>query len=212
MATSRSKRSGTTGTKIGRPITYQLGHLTVTRTVGEITTPPSEAQLNVRLKIKLSSKFLSPFLDFISIGFALEGLRTRTSAQNQALKQLYKNSFQGTYPHICIDHSQVQLTCGTLPPLINPVMALSENGVRCTWNGELEEEGARWNDQVIILAYCPELEVVEYNCAAAQRHVGEAELSLYVIPKGYFVETYVSVISNQRKDIANSTYTGRLFR
>lgn len=198
--------------KIGNTVTYQLNGQQVTRTIGENNTPATVAQLNVRQKTKMVSALLGTLNNAINIGFALEANRTHTYPQNQAFKYHFKHAVKGYYPHLEIDYTQLLLSIGKLAPAPDPVVSLSEEGMTCSWDGELDPENGRWDDQLMMVAYCPELDIAEFMAGMAQRNLGKAEMRLYLIPKGYWIETYVAFISSTRQKNSNSSYTGRHFR
>lgn len=211
MATSDDGNfSGFRG-KLGSIVYYYLNGRYVARTIGISTKEPSILQLAVRMIAKLISAFLSPLKAFIGVGFELKAKDTKTNQHNQAFSYISKNAIKGSYPEIEVDYQKVLLTLGNMPLPLNPEVKMTAAGLAFTWDTELKITGTHWTDQVMLVAYFPELNKAVYLTAGARRNEGVQHLPLTGIERGYVVETYFSFIAEDRKSIANSLYTGQLW-
>ena len=63
-------------------------------------------------------------------------------------------------------------------------------------------------EQVMMLAYFPDQDRTEYVLFGNDRISGTAELELPPSLQGKYMETYLSFIAADRKQVANSVYTG----
>lgn len=196
--------------KLGRVVYYLLNGVLVARGIGERTGPPSILELIGRMATKVVCAFIKPLKPFINIGFELEAKRNKSSPHNEAYTYLRRYALQGEYPDLEIDFSKVILTLGNMPLPPNPAVVLTDEGLRFTWEQQLEIFGAHWTDQVMLAAYFPALRSAYYLTAGARRNQGIEYLPLGGIPKGNDVEIYFSFIADDRTRIATSIYMGRL--
>lgn len=208
MATSKNRLpSG----KLGNTVSYELNGKMVTRRIGENNKKRSKAQLAVMQKTKVTSKFLNPVMPFIMIGFEAEAKLTKAHPQNPAFVYNWKNATKGNYPRIKIDFEKVLLTRGDLPMSPGAGIKLVDKGVEFTWDGETDPEGSHWSDQVMMLAYFPQLNMTKFVTGGAARFVGKDLLPLFTENKKSLMELYISFISSDRKRVSNSVYVGKLF-
>ena len=196
--------------KLGNKVGYFLNGQFVMRTIGEFTGKPTKKQLSVRQAVKVTSAFLDPLMDFITVGFDIEGRRTKTNAQNQAFSYIRRNAIEGIYPNVHVDFTHVILTLGNIPMPANIKISLDESGIDCTWDVETKVDGLHWADQVMIVAYCESLSKAVFLTAGARRYKGKEHMPIFNMPKGHDLEIYVSFISEDRKRIATSRYMGQL--
>ncbi|NQX37869.1 hypothetical protein SAMN05421820_103130 [Pedobacter steynii] len=208
MATSRNRLpSG----KLGNTVSYELNGKMVTRGIGENNKKRSKSQLTVMQKTKVTSKFLNPVMAFIRVGFEIEAKLTKAHPQNPAFVYNWRNATKGNYPKIKIDFEKALLTKGDLPMSLGAKIKLVDTGVEFSWNGEADPEGSHWSDQVMMLAYFPELNMAKFVTAGAARSIGKDLLPLFIENKKSLMELYISFISSDRKRISNSVYVGKLF-
>ncbi len=197
--------------KLGNTVTYLLNGKLVTRTIGLTTRKPTIPKLAARMALTVIDELLTEVIDVINIGFKQEGIRTRTNAYNQAFSYNRINAIEGSYPDIKVNYPNVLLSYGKLMPVCNPVISVTATGLACEWDKEMKANKAHWSDTVMIIAYCPDLQKAAYLTAGAERYTGKDELQLYTMPHGHWLETYVSVISANHKNVSNSVYSGRHF-
>jgi hypothetical protein len=208
MATSKNRLpSG----KLGNTVSYELNGKIVTRGIGENNKKRSKSQLAVMQKTRVTSKFLNPVMPFIMIGFEIEAKLTKAHPQNPAFAYNWKNATKGNYPKIKIDFEKVLLTKGGLPMSPGAGIKRVDAGVEFSWDGETDSEGSHWSDQVMMLAYFPELNIANFVTAGAARSIGKDLLPLFIENKKSLMELYISFISSDRRRISNSVYVGKLF-
>lgn len=192
--------------KVGNLVYYVRDGKNLVRKIGKNDNPPTEAQLLVRLKMKVIVQFLKPLLAFINAGFMVKAKGTDKSPYNFAVKY-NKGCLMGVYPDIVIDYSKVILSEGSLMGAEGVEVDWTEEGLRFTW----DTGPYTWpdqNDQVMLLAYFPLEKKAIYLLAGAKRRVGMQVLTIPEDLRGQNAETYVSFVSEDRKCIAKSKYLG----
>ncbi len=207
---ARQKNGVTTG-KIGETVTYLLNGELVTRGIGVTNKKPTKPQLTFRQKTRILNAFLKKIVEFIGVGFESEGLKERKRAYALAFGYNLVNAFKGAYPKMSIDFKKVKLTSGEMPDISNPTVEVVNEGFKFSWNPKTIELGTHWTDQVMLMAYFPKLKKAMYITAGANRDAGSCLLPLYETSHGHLAETYISFISNDRRSISNSIYTGQWF-
>lgn len=174
------------------------------------TVPPTAKQLGNRQEIAVNSAFIRTVKDFVAIGFALEGKREKINGCNAATRYNRKNSFTGGYPERRIDFSKVLMTKGQMPAPAGAAVSRNEFGFIFTWDTADDERGVHYTDQVMLMAYFPELGKAEYLTSGSQRSRGTEILALGRIATGHIAEVYLSFIEDNRKSISDSVYLGQL--
>jgi hypothetical protein len=129
---------------------------------------------------------------------------------NAALSYILKNAVGGVYPNNSILYASVQISRGDLPNVLAPAAAPAV-GSKCSfsWTDNSGTGIAKPADRVMLAAYCPELNQCVYTTGAASRADLADELNLATF-SGKLVETYISIISENGRNIASSIYTGQL--
>jgi len=171
---------------------------------------PTKLQLSSRQDIKICSEFFRPIEDFIKFGFQLEKKLKGWNAHNAAASYLRKNAITGEYPERRIDYKSVLVTKGKMPLAQGVQVVVTELGFTFTWDAKPELKGLYYSDQVMLMAYFPDLQDAVYLTAGAQRVRQTELLMLGSIPKGSLAEVYLSFISDNHKRISNSVHLGQL--
>lgn len=206
MAISKNNY-GFTG-KVGGEVTYILNGQMVKRRIGVTFKKATSAQLAVRQRTAITSKFLKSILDFIEIGFELEAKGTTKNQHNLASSYNNKNAIIGVFPNLEIDYQKVLLTSGAMPAVKEIKVVATKEGLEFTWD-TTELRGMRWNDQVMVMAYFPEANDATFLVNGANRKQGSQLLKLSASRMQKPIETYISFVAANRKSIANSIYTGK---
>lgn len=207
MATSKN---GHKLGKLGDTTSYFLNGKLTTRTIGKSNKAPSILQKIVRQKTSVISKFLNPIMEFILVGYEKESRRLAQQAQNPAFSYNWRYALTGDYPEIKIDFTKVLLTIGSMPSPEGLEVQANEEGFMFSWNLQEGRLGTHWSDQVMLMAYFPTLRKAVYLTAGSSRYKGKDLLPIFDITPGVEAETYVAFISNDRKSISNSVYSGKV--
>lgn len=194
--------------RIDNMVYYMLKNKNVSRQIGVNTNPPTELQLRNRTATKLCSKFLCTVKDFIGTGFHIEAELMDDNAYNQAVKHNKKRIIEGNYPDLNIAYAQVMLSKGLLRPAENWQVMQTPAGLQFTWRTDPKMSWPEAAEQVMMLAYFPDQDRTEYVLFGNDRISGTAELELPPSLQGKYMETYLSFIAADRKQVSDSIYTG----
>jgi len=169
------------------------------RTVGQIANQE---------KFNYVNQLLVPFHPYITIGFKHEAEhKTEISA---AFSVNFNRAIIGVFPNLSVDYSKLVLSVGKLPGLTDVVMERIDPGVlKLSWTKD-DCKYAIFNDQIILVAYCPELKKVDGFVGGVKRTEKECILKLEPKLRGKILEVYVIVSSVDQKKIANSQYLGSI--
>lgn len=210
MAISEGGVFGQYRGKLGKLVYYQLNGKTITRTIGVNLAAPSKSQLACRQEMRVVNQLLKPALAFINVGFSEMAFGTDKSPYNYAVKYNKSNALQGSYPSIAVDYSKAIMAQGTLLAAQNPVVDVVTEGLRFSWTTDPDMLWPAVTDQTLLLAYFPDTGEVIFKLYGTFR---ESEVDILTIPlpkQSAYMETYISFVSANRKQTANSIYTGSI--
>ncbi|SMC97145.1 DUF6266 family protein [Pedobacter africanus] len=208
MAITESGPGGHHRGKLGNMVYYTLNGKRVVREIGRTLKPPTEKQLASRMITKMSSALLKHLLDFIQAGFSQQAIKTQNNAFNEAVKANKKNIIKGIYPYLEIAYDQLLLSVGTLKPAQYWHVEQVAHGLQYSWATDPQMAWPEATDQVMMLAYFPKQEKVHFTLFGKDRLAGSDLLEIPPSLQGEYMETYMSFIAADRKQVSNSTYTG----
>jgi len=167
--------------------------------------PPSQAQLEQRLKFKTVGDFLKPFIPLVGKGF--EKYAPSMTGYNGALQFNYhhalKESGQGYY----IEYRFAALTWGFLQNVSRPHIAAEPGGmIRFNW----ENEGSvLLKDEMVLIIYEPQQQQCLYTIGKAKRGDLTALFDALIFA-GRVVHAWISCHSPSTGKMAQSSYLGAL--
>lgn len=191
-------------------MTYLLYGNLVTRVIGLRTDKPTVPVLRSRQVTALTTALLKPVKTFIAIGFELEGRLESKSYYNVATTYNRLNAISGSYPEQQIDFAKVLFSHGKMPVTPNVSVNRTEKGLIFNWDTGFTAKEINVNDQVMLMAYSPGKPGTVFQLNAGRRNQGEASLSIRKRRKPLVLETYISFISENRKIVSDSIYTGQI--
>lgn len=195
--------------RIGNIVYYVLNGKNVAREIGKTTKPPTLAQLKVRSEIKLMAQFLKPLKEFINVGFGIEQLGTDKNAFNLAMEYNRPQAIKGTYPSLEIAYDKVQLSKGPLKTAENIHVEEIPAGLRFNWDTNPQMAWQESTDQAMVLVYFPQQKKVFYTLFGNSRLSGSMEQEIPASLRGKHMESYISFISADRRQVSESIYAGR---
>ena len=169
---------------------------------------PTVKQLEQQARFGLATRFAQSMNGLLTIGFG--NYAVKQTPVNSAVSFILKNAMGGTYPNNSILYAEVLISRGDLPNVLAPI-ATAAAGSRVTFNWT-DNSGtgiAKQQDKVMLAAYCAELHQCVYTTGSASRADLADELNLVTF-SGKLVETYISIISADGRNIASSIYTGQV--
>lgn len=199
--------SGTVGPVVGSSWKDVVYMKAVSKKVGKRGNR-SAAQVANQEKFRFVSEWLVPFHAYVSIGFL--HLSKVKSEINLAFSEVFHHAVVGVYPDFSVDYSKVVLSRGVLGGLVGSEMVLvAPDRLRVSWSdnpGRL----AAWDDQVMLVVYCPELGITDGFVGGAKRADRACEFRFNEKMVGRVLQVYISVTSFNRKRIADSFYLGEI--
>jgi hypothetical protein len=202
--------------KLGNLVRYQLKGKTVVRKIGVSDKPPTLPQLRVRQKMKVVTRFLSPVLEFINLGFEFVVAGTDQHPHNAATSYNTKNAVMGEYPDIVMDYSKALVSMGPLEPAIGAAVSLVNgggsvlSGAEFTWQVAEDMDLGIRNDRAMLLVYFPDEGGAEFVLSAAQRREGRGFVELGADQLTKRLECYIAFAADDRKSVSNSVWVGVL--
>lgn len=190
--------------KIGNIIGYELNKQKVIRTIGINNKPPTAKQLNNRQQMKVIMVFFSPIENLIRTGFNPKAKNTTKNFHNLAISCNKPYALIGFYPNVEIDFSKIVFSKGNLPQPINAEAKLIDNHIEFTW------DATKSKDQVMLLVYSPESKLSCYTNSGARKSAGKELLELKHNMRNEQLEVYISFVSDDREDVADSLYLGSI--
>jgi len=208
MAIAENGPQGSHRGRIGNMVYYTLNGQNIGRKIGRRTKPPTEGELRHRAMMKLVPPFLKKLLEFINPGFSAAALGTTKNAYNLAMEANFHNIVAGVYPDLTINYPEVILSKGVLKPAQNPLAELAPTGIQFSWDTNPQMAWPESSDQAMMLAYFPVEGKAVYTLFGKDRLSGADLLVLPEELREQPLYTYLSFISADRKQQADSTYTG----
>jgi hypothetical protein len=211
MARSKQGLLGAIIGAIGNIEGYMLNGKIVYRTRRTKTLkPPSEKQLVSHQKMRLVIRFLGAFIEFVKTGFTYVSRGKDYNAHNAAVSWHLMNAIAGEYPDFTIDYAAVRVTQGPMDTKgINPSAMIKDDKLIFTWTPDLTYLHS--HDNVMLLAYAPDLNEAVYKLSGAKRKTGRDELDLSADgwKSGVEMHAYLSFIAENGTKCTNSMYMGR---
>lgn len=197
--------SGKVGTVIGsswKGIDYMRSLATVRK-----NRTSSQRQLEQRAKFALVSAFMQSMHSIVMRNF--NRYANRMTGTNSAMSYTIKSAVTGTYPDYRIEYSQVKISRGSLPNALGATATAGAAGrINFTWPDNSGLGKALPEDLALLVAYCADLNATIYRLGA-NRSAGQDVLDVTGF-SGKQVQTWITFISADEKDIASSIFTGQV--
>jgi hypothetical protein len=168
----------------------------------------SDAQLDQQLKFSTATAFLGTFTRLTNQTFM--SVSDKMTGYNRALQYVLKNAITGTNPNYTINYSMALISQGDLPEEPDAKAVAATSAVTFIWTYSTSNVGlSQPTDKAILLVYCEALKRSVYTMNGADRSAGTATLNVPNF-KGQVVQTWISFISADKKEIATSLFTGQV--
>lgn len=195
--------------KSGNMVFYMLNGKNIGRRIGINLNPPTEKQLRCRRQIALVAELLNPIKQLVNIGYLAEAIKRNKQPYVLATSHHKTNAIQGTFPNQSIDFEQLQFSSGELRTAQSATVAYNDNQLHFSWTNRPNMSFDESRDQVMLLAYYPEIQAATYTLYGTERRTESAILDISPDFESGRVETYLAFISADRKNVSNSIYTGQ---
>jgi len=159
-----------------------------------------------RAKFTLASVFVKAIASLLEITFPEH--KTKVAGRSNALASVLQQAITGDYPDLRIEYSKVLMASGSLSLTIDPSATSTAPGViNFSWKDDTGYGNAKGADRPILIAFCESLKTCSFIVSDALRSAETASLPAQLF-SGKEVHTWISFLSENGKDVANSTYTG----
>jgi hypothetical protein len=166
----------------------------------------SERELANRKKFAAAQAWLRPLLYFVQVGF--RGYSQRSHGFIAAKSWLLKNAFESTESGLIINPALVKVSSGALPLPEDLAVSLTETGdFRFTWDPVLKNDLTAAHDQIMMLAYDPEVEYAKFITTGQFFKTGADTLSAKG-GKGKNFHVYAAFNAADRSRQSDSIYLG----
>lgn len=165
------------------------------------------AQIEQQLKFSLIIHFLQTFTSLLELTFKKYAIQM--TAFNAAFAYNIREAITGISPDFEVDYQKALLSRGDLPNASGPAVTATANMLHYTWTDNSGTGLAYAADKAIFIAFCPAMNISIFTIGNAQRDAGAGTLNLASFA-GQTVETWISFITENDKEAANSFYTGQI--
>jgi ABC-type uncharacterized transport system substrate-binding protein len=169
------------------------------------TKKPSQAQLVSRAKFAVLQKWRAKYQDIFSRTF-INHIQER-SAQNAA-HRFNTQIIVGEYPNFEIDWTAVAISQGSLPQVTALQMTVDAGVLNFSWDPQTPK-GTQGDDLVTVVVVYDRTYFYDANFAVEERHKGKCSFQLNG-QNHKTADVYFTVLSNDRKNAANSVYLGEI--
>jgi len=167
----------------------------------------SVKQIATQEKMRFMNKFLVPFHPYINVGLKNEA--TSQTEISAAFTANYHETIVGVHPHLSVDLSKFIFSKGDLPMPPDMAATLVDNTVQFTWKSS-KQKWANFDDQLMIVLYDSHLHKATGFTGGVNRNANTCSFELKDSFIGKALHVYASMISWDRKRIANNVYLGNL--
>jgi len=166
------------------------------------TTPAQEEQ---KARFSLASKLTGYLSNLIKTSYGKAGSK---KAHNSAYQEILASVIGGVYPNLVVDYSKLPVAKGKINTAFNPVAeSLQPGSVKFSWDDNSSLQQASPNDNAILVVFCEEMQELMYKLNGAARFLMEDEIDVSFF-SGKQVHTWISFISSDQRNTADSLYTG----
>jgi hypothetical protein len=159
-----------------------------------------------RAKFRLASSFIKAIGSVLAITFP--SYKTGTTGRNSALASVLQQAITGDYPDLRIEYSKVFMASGSLSLTVDPTVSSTSPGViSFAWLDSTGVGNAKAADRPILIAFNERWNACSFIVSDALRSAETALLPVKLF-SGKQVHTWISFLSENGKDVANSIYTG----
>ncbi len=170
---------------------------------------PTEAQQLQREKFTTVTQFLSPLKALLNQYFGQAV--TYRSRYNLATSYHLKEAIQQVDESFEIMYNKVMVSKGDLQGLVSPVITpLPDSQLKIEWQNNSGQGMATPDDSLLVVLYCPDLNLFETFEQVAIRKDDDVTLTLTPFFEGSEVHCWASFVNVPHKLAASSNYLGKV--
>lgn len=210
MARTKGGLFGPVSGKIGRVVCYNLRGQEIARTIGEkppVTAPATLAQNN---RMSVLMEFFNKVKPFIKAGFKNEAEGTIYHYHNFATSYNMVAGIAEINGVATLQYDGILLSRGTALTAQNPQVVQDDTGLSFSWDVDPALHWRINKDQVMMLAWFPDIKEAIIEVAGVIRSAGTDHLLLPPSYRNQRMETYIAFVAEDRESVSNSLYLGRI--
>jgi hypothetical protein len=166
----------------------------------------SDAQTATRIRFGLAARLLRNMREIVELGFRDEAVEK--TGMNAAISYTMKHAITGEFPDFKIAYDHVLISRGKLPNVEEATVTVhAHEAIRFNWTNNEGIGKASGEDKVLLVAYDEVDQAVVFKISTTTRQAGNDILDMRAF-SGLTVHTWISFISADNRDVANSVYTG----
>jgi hypothetical protein len=195
--------SGKVGNVVGgnwKGISYMRAKAT------SVSNPRTDGQVNQRTKFALVLAILKPITGFLRVGYKKYAIKQ--TAFNAAMSYILGNAIAGAYPDFSVDMAKVLVSRGSLTGALNGVATSANGVVTLNWADNSGSGTAAATDKALILVLNPTRAESVFDTGGNQRVATTEDITVPADWVGESVEVFLGFITEDGKDVANSSYLG----
>jgi len=159
----------------------------------------SYGRLVVQQRMRLAMAFLHPLRPIINETWLLHGNGNKSKAFGLALKKLMQDAIEGQYPAQYVVPSLVTISSGLLPGVDIQDVVVADQQVEVYFSSK-DNPLNRSNDEVVLIAYSPELEIGGKNedlCYRKNNYL-KMELPVHFVNNPFHLYLYVRSVNGKQ--------------
>lgn len=166
-------------------------------------------QVNNRLKMTVTQKFLKVITPYLRIGF--RNYAVGQSAYNAAASYVRNNALVVTEDNVSIDPAKVLVSRGSLPCAnACEVKVADDDNIIFSWDADEGTESAGAYDYAMPLVYNLSQMEATYSLQESVRHKGQAWLTASSSWKGDSLSCFIAFAARKGGAVSNSEYLGEI--
>lgn len=178
-----------------------------------VANPRTEAQQTNRAKFSLAGKLASAFLNAIQVGMGFAAKQYRLTESNVFVKNNYNEITANSPDDVTVNYSGLEVSDGNLPEVSFGQVDYGSGQhlqISCPITGGSDQPGADDDDNVYLVAYCPEKNQAVLG-SPAKRSAASVAVNVPAAWDGMDVHVYGFAVSNPKlakKRTSATTYCG----
>jgi len=196
--------SGKVGNVVGgnwKGISYMRAKAT------SVSNPRTDGQVNQRTKFALVLAILKPITGFLRVGYKKYAIKQ--TAFNAAMSYILNNAVTGSSSaDYSVDLAKVLVSRGNLTGAVNGVATSANGVVTLNWADNSGSGNATATDKALIVVLNPTRAESVFDTGGNQRVAGTEDITVPADWVGESVEVFLGFITEDGKDVANSSYLG----
>lgn len=157
-----------------------------------------------RSKFALALNICKPLTGFLRVGY--KNYTAKQTAFNAAMSHILANAIIGEYPNYTVSIKKVLVSKGNLKGVSNGFTTYQNREISINWNDNSGDGNAKNNDNSMIAILNISKDEAIYEVEGRPRFAGNHKITIPDDWKGDCVEVFLSFISEDRKEVSDSTH------